>query len=1019
MPNASSRSFIKLSPILVWVLLATALFINLECHAQFDEYQNSKWSVRNWQLDDGLPDNRITGLAQTDNGYLWIATRGGLSRFNGTEFESIPLKYEQGTVFNGYTSMFADGKRTNQLWLSTFRETIIKLTKTEFKVYTRSDGVPGGTLMGVACDKYNDNYFIISDHLYTLKNDHILKLNLDEEYKDLLVNALLTDESGVSWCSIGETIGTLIHGVFYRKFKLSDSRIVMGRAKEGGFWITSGKFLLRYINNKEPALVSTLDADVLPTCLIEDSLGAIWIGTHAHGLFRYDHGTIENISISQQAIKCMLEDREGNIWVGTTSGGLNRLQIKTLEFVGRKFGMPFESATSVCVDARNATWVVSGTGQIFNNANTNWSETPVIQKLGILAPSCIISDQTGNLWIGTRGQGLKQINVSTLSSKTWNKSNGLLGNTVRAICVASDNSIWFSTDEPAYLNHISEGKLTVYKTPGGIRNIRSIAETTNHIIYFGTSEGRLFSLHNNTVEVESSFEELSTRSIRCLATSSDGSLWIGFSEAGIGWFNNGQVKFITIKEGLIDNSIWQLVCDKKNNLWVAGPHGITRLSIDEVEAMIRGKSPQLHPYIFGSQDGLRGFQAQYGTAPTVSVDNNGRVFFATSTGLVVAHPDRINNNPSVPSVVIESISLDDQLYKINNDFKISATDNSHVGTYLVHGIEHLDVPPNYNKLFITFSALQYSAPEKIRYRYRIDGIDSNWNELGLQKSVLLPQLGPGDYVVRISASNEIGVWNTTTASLQISVGRFFWQTLWFQAISVVLFTVIVIGIVRFVSFRRLKKELLLAEQKSALLGERARIARDIHDDVGGSLSQIKLISEIAQQYKSGSEYTDESLKQITTTATDMLKSLDEIVWAINPKNDNLPNLISYLGQYCVEKLRNGAIRCILNLPDHPSEIAFSSEVRHNLFLVVKEVITNILKHAAATAVKVAITTEDNTLLIRIEDNGRGFDLADKAASGDGITNMSQRMQVIGGQFFIESSMNNGTYIKIIVPIAQP
>jgi len=1016
MPNASSLLSIKSTPLLVWVLLAAALIVNLPCHAQFTEYQNSKWSVRNWQLDDGLPDNRITGLAQTENGYLWIATRGGLSRFNGTEFESIPLKYEVGTVFNGYTSMIADGKNASELWLSTFRETIIKLTKTEFKVYTRSDGVPGGTLMGVASDKYNDNYFLISNHLYTLKNDHIIRLNLDREYKDASVNSLIIDENGVSWCSIGDHIGTLIRGVFNSKFKLADSRIVICRAKEGGFWITSGKVLFRYLNNKEPTLVSTLDTDVSPTCMIEDSLGAVWMGTHTQGLYRYYRGMVENISTSQQAIKCMLEDHEGNIWVGTTSGGLNRLQIKTLEFVGRKSGMPFESAVSVCIDADNTTWVVSGTGQIFNNTETTWKETPFIKKLGILAPSCIISDHAGNLWIGTRGQGLKQIHLNSQTAKTWNKANGLFGNTVRAICTASDDSIWFSTDEPAYLNHISEGKLTVYKTPPGIRNIRSIAETVDHVIYFGTSEGRIFALRNNAVQVESSIGEVVSRSVRCLTTSADGSLWIGFSEAGIARFKNGQVKFITTKEGLIDNSIWQLVTDKENYLWVASPHGITRLSIDEIEEMMRGGVSQMHPYIFGSQDGLRGFQAQYGTSPTVCVDNGGNVFFSTSTGLVVAHPDRINSNPSIPSVVIESLTLDDRLLKINSDFKINAFDNSNAGMRLDHGIQHIDVPSNYNKLFITFSALQYAAAEKIRYRYRIDGIDSDWNELGLQKSVLLPQLGAGDYVVRVSASNEIGVWNTTTASLKISVGRFFWQTLWFQAISVLVFTGIVIGVVRFVSFRRLKKELFIAEQKSALLSERARIARDIHDDVGGSLSQIKLISEIAQQYKSGSEYTDESLKQITTTATDMLKSLDEIVWAINPKNDNLPNLISYLGQYCVEKLRNGAIRCTLDLPDHPSEIAFSSEVRHNLFLVVKEVITNILKHASATAVKVAISTRDNELLISIEDNGKGFDVADKAASGDGISNMAQRIQVIGGQFVIESSAKTGTQIKIVVPV---
>jgi signal transduction histidine kinase/ligand-binding sensor domain-containing protein len=1017
MPHASYHLSNKSTRLIVWVLWAVVLSLNLVCIAQFTDNQNSKWSVRNWQLDDGLPDNRITGLAQTDDGYLWVATRGGLSRFNGTVFESIPLKYDSGTIFNGYTAMIADGAGSSEVWLSTFRETIIKLTKTEFKIYTRSDGVPGGSLMGVASDFYKDNYFLISNHLYTLKNDHIVRLYLDKELHDVMVSSLLTDEAGVSWCIIGQNVGTLLHGSFNLKFKLSDSHSVFTRAKGGGFWICSGNTLLRYLKDNEPTVVYTLDTEILPTCILEDSLGSVWIGTHMHGLFRYYSGAVENISTSQQAIRCMLEDHEGNVWVGTSSGGLNRLQIKSLEFVGRKSGMPFESAISVCVDAHNISWVVSGSGQVYSNENNTWSENAFIQSLGIGAPNCIVSDLRENLWIGTRGQGLKQIELNSHKVKTWNKKNGLLGNTVRALYTASDGSVWFSTDEPAYLNHISDGKLTVYKTPSGIRNIRSITETTDHVIYFGTSEGRIFSLRNNLVQVDNTIEEAPARSVRCLAPSVDGGLWIGFSESGIAWLKNGQYKFITTKDGLIDNSIWQLITDKKNNLWVASPHGITRLSIDELKAMVRGEVVQLHPYIFGSQDGLRGFQAQYGTSPTASIDDTGNVLFSTSTGLVVARPDRINNNPVVASIVIESVTLDDQVVKINNDFKINVNEGRNTKIRLIHGVQYVDVSPNYNKIFITFSALQYTAAEKIRYRYRVDGIDSDWNELGLQKSVLLPKLGPGDYVFKVSASNEIGVWNTNVASIHIRVGRYFWQTLWFQAIAIVVFTAVVIGIVRFVSFRRLKKELFVAEQKSALLSERARIARDIHDDVGGSLSQIKLISEIAQQYKSGSEYTDDSLKQITATATDMLKSLDEIVWAINPKNDNLPNLISYLGQYCVEKLRNGAIRCNLNLPDHPSEIAFSSEVRHNLFLVLKEVITNILKHASATVVKVAISIEGNQLCINIKDNGKGFDLADKSVSGDGITNMAQRIQVIGGQFIINSSIGQGTTIKIKVPVA--
>jgi len=1019
MPTALFNSFIYRKYTLLALLVVLGIIVlsmQVNCFAQFDEFQTSRWSVRNWQLDDGLPDNRISGIAQTKDGYLWIATRGGLTRFNGTEFEAVPLKHETGVVFNGYTSMLAASNGAHWLWMSTFRETLLRISRDEFKIYTHADGVPTGELMGMADDKSSEVYFLISGHLYSLTKDHIDRIKLKDPYKDTLSTTLILDENGVAWCSLGKEVGTIVHGVFTSKFKVDDEHIVITKAKLGGLWVCSGSHLLRYSEAGILSLEYSFESEILPKCLMEDSLGAVWLGTDAHGLIRFDGNAIEYVATSQHAIRCILEDHEGNIWAGTASGGLNRLRLKALEFVGRKSGMPFESTISVCVDTSKTSWVVTGSGQVLNNEFKSWKEVPLIQKMGALSPTAIIADQAGYLWLGTRGQGLKQINVSNNKYKTWNKGSGLTSDTVRALYLASDDSLWFSTDEPACLNHIKDEKLTVYKTPSDVRNIRSITETPDHVIYFGTSEGRVFNIRNNKVQVDTAIEVSSSRSVRCLAATADGSLWIGYSGAGLGHLKDGNFRFITTKDGLVDNSIWQIVTDYKNNLWVASSHGISRFTRKDLQAFISGNDTQLHPYIFGSQDGLRGFQAQYGNAPTACVDRAGNVSFSTNLGLVVAHPDRINNNPIVPEVVIESVTLDDRLYKLNDNFKLKSFADARSVVYFSQGKQHIDIPSNYSKLFITFSALEYSAPEKIRYRYRLDGLDGDWNELGLQKNVILPQLGPGEYVFKVSACNEMGVWNQTPTVLVVSVGHFFWQTLWFEGIIILSFTGIVIGIVRIFSFRRLKKDLIIAEQKTALLSERARIARDIHDDVGGSLSQIKLISEIAQQYKPGSEQSEESLKQITTTATDMLKSLDEIVWAINPKNDNLPNLISYIGQYCVEKLRNGGVKCLLNLPEYPSEIGFSSEVRHNLFLVVKEAITNILKHASATTVWIEISGAEEHFKIVIRDDGKGFDFKVQATSGDGVLNMAQRLQVIGGQFLIQSVIGKGTTIEISVPV---
>ena len=313
--------------------------------------------------------------------------------------------------------------------------------------------------------------------------------------------------------------------------------------------------------------------------------------------------------------------------------------------------------------------------------------------------------------------------------------------------------------------------------------------------------------------------------------------------------------------------------------------------------------------------------------------------------------------------------------------------------------------------------MSFYAPENVQFRYRLEGVDKDWIEAGTQRSVAYSRLPAGNYHFHVIASNRDGVWNEKGAGLAFMVLPFFWETLTFRLTALGAFTLCVILMVRYVSFRRLRLRLQQAEKQAALYKERARIAKDIHDDLGANLTQIALLSELVRQDSTPPSKTDVHTQKISATARQAIKSLDEIVWAVNPRNDTLAQLMDYTGQFALDYLESAEIRCRLDFPDQIPELQIPTNVRHNLFLVVKEALNNVVKHARADEVWLRLATTVEALQIEIEDNGCGFGRTSDSPGADGLRNMRQRMKEIGGECRIESRIGSGT--KIIIEFPWP
>jgi len=325
------------------------------------------------------------------------------------------------------------------------------------------------------------------------------------------------------------------------------------------------------------------------------------------------------------------------------------------------------------------------------------------------------------------------------------------------------------------------------------------------------------------------------------------------------------------------------------------------------------------------------------------------------------------------------------------------------------------LPPGHRRLEIDFTALSFSTPENIAFEYRLRGLDDHWMPAGPARNAAYSRLTAGAYEFQVRGRNSDGVWSEAGTTLAFTVAPFFWQTWWFRLATTGLFAVVLVATVRYVSFRRLRSRLRLLEQQAALDRERARIARDLHDHLGGTLTQVTLQLELALRNRGKPEKTGAHMERGLAAAREVIQSLDETVWAVNPGNDTLPHLVNYIGEYAVEFFQAAGIRCRLDLPEQLSPQPVSAETRHNLFLAVKEALNNVVRHASASEVELCAKVNNGSLTLVVEDNGHGFQPDASRGSADGLRNMRQRMETIGGVFAVESRAGGGTRLSFVCP----
>jgi signal transduction histidine kinase len=652
------------------------------------------------------------------------------------------------------------------------------------------------------------------------------------------------------------------------------------------------------------------------------------------------------------------EDADAGIWIGTYGGGLHRLHDGKWQSFSVPGGTRRGFVFSVCPDAERRLWVSAGDEDLFvKNPEQFQAVSPAVH--GVKA---LLAAHDGRVWIGNK-------------SGIWS---------------------WY------------QGQLRQFRTEGIRRtDVRALAEGSEGTIWAGSGDGFLYRMASNHVDAFQTSDALPAQPIWSLCADNDGSVWAGTFRGGLLHFRDGHFDRFTSKDGLPDDVICQILDDANGRLWIGSQQGIFWIAKSELDAFTQGKIKSITCTAYGRYDGLPSLECSGSYQPAACRTHDGHLLFCTLKGVVSVDPRELAPNYLPPPVVIEEVLVDGQIQPDHSAFRAPHS-------------EFLTVSPGKRQIEFRYTGLSFVSPDRVRFRYQLVGLDKNMLEGGTRRSAQYSFVPPGNYTFRVTACNNDGVWNEETASVALKVLPHFYEAWWFWPGVALVAAASVAVAVRQVVVRRLHRQLEELERQRAVERDRARIAKDIHDDLGAGLTQITLLSELARREPPAQ--AGAHLERISDSARRLTRTIDEIVWAVDPQHDTLSGLMDYISAYTEDFLRTAGIRCRMDMPTELPPLHMPAELRYNLFLALKEALNNVVKHSRATEVRLGLRLENKGFTVVIEDNGQGLKTVrdngngERLVAGHGLPNLEKRLAAVGGRCMVQSAPNQGTRIELVVAV---
>lgn len=976
--------------------------------------------IRPWGTEDGLPQNTVNAIVQSADGYLWLGTGGGLVRFDGVRFKTYGL--EQGLPSVDVSALFED--RQGVLWVGTSGSGLCRLKQDRVEIIPTSDRRPGSDTINCLQEDAAGRLWVGTVGGLRFCQDG--KLTEDPAF-DLIPRASIL---GLCRSRDGKTmwISSSVAGLFsYQNGRLelcvgpADHQKFIGESifedRQGRFWVGIGNGVVLCRENERWNIFG--ETNGLPfafiTSIAEDADGTIWAGSLDAGLYRFDGVRFKALSradgLSAEDIRTLFCDHEGNLWIGTRTGGLDRLSRRKLVVLGAAQGLTNDFTRSLAQTPDGTIWVGTVGGSLYRGGPAGFEafrppgETRVYFYATVYP---VLAAPDGSLWWGA-SHGLLHWQDNRLADCVTNEP------WIRdAIATALQNDgrggMWIGTSA-GHLVHLQNGQLAEFPKQITRAAITSLAVQPDGALWVGTAASGLRLVQEAATNVTVITNGLSAKaSVRTLYLDAAGALWIGTAGGGLKCCRAGRVTTFSASQGLTMHTVSQIVEDDRGYLWLGCNSGIYKVSKSDLLACADGKLSFVHSRSFGINDGMLAEECSGGFCPAGLKTKSGLICLSTVRGVVFINPEEERNETPPPRVLLEE-SLVNGRPQTPSPGKID-TDGQPMPPRLV-------IAPGNRDLELHYTAIEFSAPEKIGFRYKLEGYDSaesGWTEALARRQVNYQHLPPGDFVFHVQACNAAGVWSDADTTLALTVRPFFWEAAWFRATAFILSVAAVAGAIWWGLRRRYKQRLARLQTLNAIERERLRISKDMHDHVGGMLTQVSQLSDMGLNETTETALVKNRFERIGNRARVAVQALDEIVWATNPKNDNLASFVEYVSRFSDEFFEYTNVRCWQEVPTNIPALPLRADVRHNVFLAVREAFNNALKHARCTEIWLRLKFDNGQVTLELEDNGCGFDPASVASGGNGLENMRARLQEEGGEMVLISVPGKGTRIRFIFPV---
>ncbi len=936
-----------------------------------------------WDSDAGLPQNSVQVILQGRDGYFWLGTQEGLVRFDGVRFTVFDTRNTPALKDDWVQALCET--RDGTLWIGT-------LTGLARRRDGRFEAVGEGTpleraLIGSLAETRDGTLWIGSSNgLAHVRAGKLTVLDGRDGYPTERVRSLYEDESGALWFGLPNGLGRILDGKFeVRTIKdgFPGTPLAVTGDGRGGLWVGTGRGLA-HVTGGSARLYGQAEGlgNSLARAVYRDRLGAVWVGT-GDGLYALDDGVFTRYStangLSSDRILSLYEDGQGSLWVGTTDGGLNRLKNQRVVNYTRLEGLSDDKIWSVFEDRGGTLWVGTADGTL-DRMRPGGSSFEHVARMGATVLS-IAEDRRGDLWVGTQGAGLVRLQGGRLTRFTT--AEGLPGNWITSLAVDRTGTLWIGTGGNGVALY-ENGKFRALHVKDGLpsEQIFSIYQDREGSLWIGTFGGGVARWKDGVFTTFTTRDGLAHDIVISIYQDSEGTHWFA-TRGGLSRFRDGKFTTYRQKEGLFHDAAQHVVEDGRGYLWLTSNRGIYRVKQTELAAAAAGGS-RIHPVPFNTASGMRSAEcnnAQHG----VWRSRDGRLWFATVKGLAMADPARIETNSTPPAVLIEEILSGGEAVESNGGVRL---------------------PPGQNDLEFRYTAFNYSNPTSVRFRYRLEGMETRWIDAGSRRTAYYTHLPPGRYRFRVMACNEDGVWNEAGAALPIRLDPRFYQTAWFRGLAV------------------------LAVALAGLIFHRLRVRQiEAREWFRSALAEAKLNALQAQLRPHFLANTLNSILALIGTdsmrARRMVERLGDLLRASLETDPGqivtLERELSVLELYVsIERMR---FRDRLDVVVDVDAEVRSADVPGFLL---QPLVENAIKHGIRGrrgVIRVRGLAEKNRLLLQIDDNGPGIPTAagGPRSGGIGVRNTRQRLDTLypgRHRFDLSNLAAGGCRVTIEIPLTR-